>query len=66
VSIAVSAFTIMRVKLVKAAIDRVALTSDVLALVDFAAGSMQPREAQLFAASKVEINYQLAAEERRN
>ena len=55
-----------RVKLVKAAIDRVARTSDVLELADFAADLMQPPEARLFAASKLEVGYQVAAEERRN
>jgi len=55
-----------RVKIVKAAIDRVARMSDIMELADFAADAMQPPEARLFAASKIEINYQLAAEERRN
>jgi hypothetical protein len=35
-------------------------------LVDFAADPQQPPEARLFAASKVEVEYELAAEERRN
>jgi hypothetical protein len=55
-----------RIKLVKAAIDRVARMSDVMELVDFAADAVQPPEARLFAANKAEIHYQLAAEERRN
>src|SRR6476619_2113046 len=54
------------VKSVKAAIDRGARMSDIMELADFAADAMQPPEARLFAASKIEINYQLAAEERRN
>jgi hypothetical protein len=55
-----------RIKIVKAAIDRVAAMSDVLQLTDFAADPQQPPEARLFAASKVEVEYELAAEERRN
>jgi hypothetical protein len=55
-----------RVKLVKTAIDTVARMSDVLALVDFAADALQPPEARLFAANKAEVEYQVAAEERRN
>jgi hypothetical protein len=55
-----------RIKLVKAAIDRVARMSDIMELVDFAADAVQPPEARLFAANKAEIHYQLAAEERRN
>jgi hypothetical protein len=55
-----------RVKVVKAAIDRVARMSDILELVDFAADSQQPPEARMFAANKVEVEYELAAEERRN
>src|SRR5262249_20426975 len=55
-----------RIKVVKAAIDRVARISDVLELADFAADPRQPPEARLFAASKVECEYELAAEERRN
>jgi hypothetical protein len=51
---------------VKAAIDRVARMSDILELVDFAADVLQPPEARMFAASKVEVEYELAAEERRN
>jgi hypothetical protein len=54
-----------RIKVVKAAIDRVALMSDILELVDFAADTQQPPEARLFAASKLEVEYELAAEERR-
>ena len=50
----------------KAAIDRVAGMSDVLELADFAADVLQPPEARLFAANKVEVEYQVAAEERRN
>ena len=34
-------------------------------MADFAADSMQPPEARLFAAGKAEVHYQLAAEERR-
>jgi hypothetical protein len=55
-----------RIAVVKAAIDRVAQTSNVLELVDFAADSQMPPESRLFAASKVEVEYQLSAEERRN
>jgi hypothetical protein len=55
-----------RIRVVKAAIDRVARMSDVLELADFAADPAQPPEARLFAANKVEVEYQLAAEERRN
>jgi hypothetical protein len=40
--------------------------SDILELDDFAADPQQPPEARLFAANKVEVEYQLAAEERRN
>jgi hypothetical protein len=55
-----------RIKLVKVAIDRVARVSDILELVDFAADSQRPPEARMFAASKIEVEYELAAEERRN
>src|SRR5262245_66313504 len=55
-----------RVKVVKAAIDRVARMSDIVELVDFAADPKQPPEARMFAANKVEVEYELAAEERRN
>ena len=55
-----------RIRVVKAAIDRVAGMSDILELADFAADVQQPPESRLFAASKVEVEYQLAAEERRN
>jgi hypothetical protein len=55
-----------RIVIVKAAIDRVAAMSDIAELVDFAADRMQPPEARLFAASKVEVEYERAAEERRN
>ena len=55
-----------RIRVVKAAIDRVARMSDILELADFAADPQQPPEARLFAANKVEVEYQLAAEERRN
>jgi hypothetical protein len=55
-----------RIRTVKAAIDRVALMSDILELADFAADPQQPPEARMFAASKVEVEYELAAEERRN
>jgi hypothetical protein len=55
-----------RIRVVKAAIDRVAWMSDILELADFAADPQQPPEARLFAASKVEVEYELAAEERRN
>jgi hypothetical protein len=55
-----------RIRIVKAAIDRVAGMTDILELSRFAADPQQPPEARLFAASKVEIEYQLAAEERRN
>ena len=52
--------------MVKAAIDRVARMSDVLELASFAADVLEPPEARLFAANKVEVEYQVAAEERRN
>jgi hypothetical protein len=55
-----------RIKIVKAAIDRVARMSDVLELADFAADPRQPPEARMFAANKVEVEYEVAAEERRN
>jgi hypothetical protein len=55
-----------RIKIVKAAIDRVARMSDIVELVDFAADPKQPPEARMFAANKVEAEYELAAEERRN
>jgi hypothetical protein len=55
-----------RIKVVKAAIDRVARMSDILELADFAADPQQPPEARMFAANKVEVEYELAAEERRN
>jgi hypothetical protein len=55
-----------RIRTVKAAIDRVAGMSDILELVDFAADPQQPPEARMFAASKVEVEYELAAEERRS
>jgi hypothetical protein len=55
-----------RVKVVKAAIDRVARMSDILELADFAADAREPPEARMFAANKVEVEYELAAEERRN
>lgn len=55
-----------RIRVVKVAIDRVAKMSDILELVDFAGDSRQPPEARIFAATKVEVEYQVAAEERRN
>jgi hypothetical protein len=55
-----------RVRVVKVAIDRVARMSDILELADFAADPRQPPEARMFAANKVEVEYELAAEERRN
>jgi hypothetical protein len=55
-----------RIRVVKAAIDRVARMSDILELADFAADPRQPPEARMFAANKVEVEYELAAEERRN
>ena len=55
-----------RIKVAKAAIDRVARMSDVLELADFAADSQQPPEARMFAANKIEVEYEVAAEERRN
>ena len=55
-----------RVRAVKAAIDRVADMANVLELADFAADPKMPPEARLFAANKVEVEYQVAAEERRN
>src|SRR5262245_19065925 len=55
-----------RVKIVTAAIDRVARMSDILELADFAADPQQPPEARMFAANKVQVEYEVAAEERRN
>jgi hypothetical protein len=55
-----------RIKVVKAAIDRVSRMSDILELADFAADCSMPPEARLFAANKLEAEYELAAEERRN
>jgi hypothetical protein len=55
-----------RIRVVKAAIDRVARMSDILELANFAADPRQPPEARMFAANKVEVEYELAAEERRN
>ena len=55
-----------RVRAVKAAIDRVADMSNVLELASFAADPKQPPEVRLFAANKVQVEYQVAAEERRN
>jgi hypothetical protein len=55
-----------RIRVVKAAIDRVARMSDILELADFAADPQKPPEARMFAASKIEVEYELAAEERRN
>jgi hypothetical protein len=55
-----------RIRIVKHAIDRVARMSDIMELVAFCADPQQPPEARLFAASKVEVEYELAAEERRN
>jgi hypothetical protein len=55
-----------RIRIVKAAIDCVARMSDIVELADFAADPQQPPEARLFAANKVEVEYQLSAEERRN
>jgi hypothetical protein len=55
-----------RIRVVRAAIDRVARMSDILELSRFAADPQQPPEARLFAANKVEVEYALAAEERRN
>jgi hypothetical protein len=55
-----------RILVVKAAIDHVARLSDVLELSDFAADPRQPPEARMFAASKIEVEYERSAEERRN
>jgi hypothetical protein len=55
-----------RISVVRDAIDRVAAMSDIVELTGFAADPHQPPEARLFAASKVEVEYELAAEERRN
>jgi hypothetical protein len=55
-----------RIRVVKAAIDRVARMSDILELADFAADPQQPPEARMFAANKVAVEYEVAAEERRN
>jgi hypothetical protein len=55
-----------RIRIVKNAIDRVARMSDIMELVAFCADPQEPPEARLFAANKVEVEYALAAEERRN
>jgi hypothetical protein len=55
-----------RIRVVKAAIDRVARMSALMELVDFAGDVQQPPEARMFAASKVEAEYSLAADDRRN
>ena len=55
-----------RIKVGKAAIDRVARMSDIAELALFAADPQQPPEARMFAANKVEVEYEVAAEERRN
>lgn len=55
-----------RIRLVKACIDRVARMSDIVELSRFTANAQEPPEARLFAANKVEVEYALAAEERRN
>jgi hypothetical protein len=54
-----------RIKIVKRAIDRVAAMSDVSELVAFVADMMEPPEARLFAASKIEAQFELSTEERR-
>src|SRR4051794_37601368 len=54
-----------RIKVVKRAIDRVARISNVLELAAFAEDAQQPPEARLFAASKLEAEYELATAERR-
>jgi hypothetical protein len=53
-----------RIEIVKAEIDRVARTADIMELAAFAANSMMAPEARTFAASKIEISYQMAAEGR--
>lgn len=55
-----------RLAVVRAAIDQVADMGDVLALVAFAADPQQPPEARLFAAHKVAVEYEMAAERREN
>jgi hypothetical protein len=55
-----------RIKVVRGAIDHVARLSDILELADFAADPRQPPEARMFAASKIEVEYERSAEERRN
>jgi hypothetical protein len=55
-----------RIRVVEAAIDRVAQMSDIVELADFAADPQQPPEARMFAANKLEVEQELAAEERRN
>jgi hypothetical protein len=55
-----------RIKVVKAAIDRVANLGDITAMVAFAADPREPPEARLFAANKIEVEYELAAERREN
>jgi len=55
-----------RIRVVEAAIDRVAQMSDIVELADFAADPRWPPEARMFAANKLEVEYELAAEERRN
>jgi hypothetical protein len=55
-----------RIEVVRGAIDHVARLSDILELADFAADVQQPPEARMFAASKIEVEYERSAEERRS
>lgn len=55
-----------RLRVVKAAIDRVAGLSNIAELVAFAEDAKQPPEARLYAQAKILAEYQLSAEERRN
>ena len=55
-----------RLAVVRAAIDQVADMGDVLALVAFAEDPQQPPEARFFAAHKVAVEYEMAAERREN
>ena len=58
--------TAARLTVVRAAIDRVTDMADIMALVDFAADPREPPESRLFAAHKVEVEYEMAAERREN
>ena len=54
------------IELVKTAIDQVAAMSNILELADYAADVRGPPEARLYAANKVEVQWDLATERREN